>query len=473
METYAEVKTAPKGGARNTTLMVALLAACIAYQLNASMLSPALEIMARELQTSARAVALSQTVFFTLAALFSLFLPRFSDIVGRRKVLSSILCIMVAGSVICALAPGIEVLTFGRAIQGVSGPIVQIALLMLRVKVTDAKQYGLLLGVITAVNGGIAGIDAIAGGYLATQFGFRSIFWAITVVSVIATGLVIVHTDESAPSAGTKMDWIGVVPLVISVMSLLIALSKAAQLQTANWATVALCALFGILAFIAFYVIEDRSLQPLVATMYLRQRGTWSLLSTTTLTLTGVYAAVYGVIASFAQNQAAGFGMKADMTSLVFLTPFALVGWIVGPVAGGLAPRLGYRRVMRIGLIACVVCLIVSGTLGMKSLPIVVTCTLIMGIAYVGMANIMLNGLGIVLSPAENPGFLPGLNAGAFNLGAGLSFATLTAIQVTGSPQGSMSSRGYSSALLVAATITAAAFLVSYLIPKPKNAEQA
>jgi hypothetical protein len=29
------------------------------------------------------------------------------------------------------------------------------------------------------------------------------------------------------------------------------------------------------------------------------------------------------------------------------------------------------------------------------------------------MSNIMLNGLGIVLSPDDNPGYLPGMNSGA------------------------------------------------------------
>ena len=54
---------------------------------------------------------------------------------------------------------------------------------------------------------------------------------------------------------------------------------------------------------------------------------------------------------------------------------------------------------------------------------------MVLGLSYAGTANIMLNGLGIVLSPEDNPGYLPGLNAGAFNLGAGLSYAILYGVQ--------------------------------------------
>lgn len=45
------------------------------------------------------------------------------------------------------------------------------------------------------------------------------------------------------------------------------------------------------------------------------------------------------------------------------------------------------------------------------------------GVTYAGIVNIMLNGLGIVLSPEENLGFFACLNTSEFNLGAGLSFA--------------------------------------------------
>src|SRR5215470_9413758 len=180
-----------------------------------------------------------------------------------------------------------------------------------------------------------------------------------------------------------------------------------------------------------------------------------------------MYAAVYGVIASFAQNRETGFGLPADVTSLIILTPFALIGWVVGPFSGRLGPAVGYRRVMRYGLVSCIVALLVSATAGLHSLSVLIVCVLVLGIAYVGTANIMLNGLGIVLSPEGNPGFLPGLNAGAFNLGAGLSFAALTAIQAAGTPAGSSSPRGYSNAILAGALITAVALGISFLIPKP------
>ncbi|QIQ20924.1 uridine transporter UriT [Zophobihabitans entericus] len=453
------------------TLMVALLAACVAFQLNASMLSPVLVTIANELHTNDAAVGLSQTAFFTAAALFSLFLPRLSDIQGRKKVLTGMLFIMMLGTLLAALAPNITVLYIARIIQGVSGPVVPLCLLMLSHEVKDAKKYGMLMGVVTAVNGGIAGIDAIAGGLLAANFGFRSVFWVITVVAAISTYLVHRFARESKPSAGTKMDWVGVLLLVLTIAGLLLALNEAGKLAGANWLMVIGLVIFSAVCFGLFWKAEKTNKQPLVTTEHLKLRSTWALLLTTTLTMTGIFAVVNGLVMSIAQNRQVGFGLDADWASLIFLTPYALIGWLVGPFSGRLAPTFGYTRVLKLGLVGCIVGILLTMFLGLHSLPILTIGVIILGIFYAGMANIILNGLGVVLSPSDNPGFLPGMNAGAFNLGAGLSFALLPAMQVMTDSSGGSSIDGYFNGMMLGLVITVLALLCSFLIPRPVNAE--
>lgn len=171
-------------------IVLSLLVAIFAFQLNASMLSPALATMERELQATTAEIGLTQTAFFTAAALFSLFLPRWGDLIGRRKVMMGMLAITAIGCVISALAPSVLVLFVGRVIQGVAGPIVPMSLIMLRVEVPNEKQYALLMAVLASINGGIAGVDALAGGWLAANFGFRSIFWVMSAVCLLAVASV-------------------------------------------------------------------------------------------------------------------------------------------------------------------------------------------------------------------------------------------------------------------------------------------
>lgn len=453
-------------------LVAALLTACVAFQLNASMLSPALKSIEDSLGASSAEIGLTQTAFFTSAALFSLFLPRLGDVIGRRKVLIGMLTLMAVGCVVAALAESVPMLFAGRILQGASGPTVPLCLIMLRVEVTEPKRYGTLLGVITAVNGGVAGVDSLAGGFLADNHGFQAVFWAMAVVAVVATLLVATLTPETKVAAADRMDWPGVALLVVSVGSLLIALNEAGKLGAARWSMVVALTALSAAAFALFWRTENRSAHPLVATHHLKQRATWATLLTTVLTMTGVFAVMNGLIPSLAQDVQAGLGLSAEASAWWTLTPYALAGLAMGPVAGRLAATFGYGRVLRLGLVgsaASVVLMIL--TIPAHSRALLLVASLLVGITYAGVANIVLNGLGIVLSPKENPGFLPGLNAGAFNLGAGLSFALLYAVKTATQPTDPASSTGYTAGMIAGVAIMAAALATSFLIPKPVSAE--
>lgn len=448
-------------------VMTALLVACFAFQLNASMLSPALKLMAEELKTTDDVIGLTQTVFFTAAALFSLFLPRLGDMIGRRKLLTGMMALTAVGCVLSALAGmtgSVALLFVGRVIQGVAGPTVPVCLIMLRVAVPDPKRYGTLLGVITAVNGGIAGVDALAGGWLAQNFGFGSVFWTMAVIAVLAAVAVAFLTDESLVPGNHRMDWSGTIALVVAVGALLTIFNELAKLSNANFWLVAGLFLLAALSAAAFWIQEESTSQPLVATVYLKSRSTWALLLTTTLTMTGVFAVMNGLVPGLAQNTGYGPGLGADVVSFWTLTPYAIAGLLMGPVSGTLAGRFGYRKVLRVGLLGTVLGLgAILGISGDATPVLLLVVNVFVGITYAGMSNIMLNGLGVVLSPNDNPGYLPGLNAGAFNLGAGISFAILPAVSVAlGSGLD-----GFQGAVITGLVLLALAFASSLLIPAP------
>ena len=454
-------------------VMTALLVACFAFQLNASMLSPALKLMAEELKTTEDVIGLTQTVFFTAAALFSLFLPRLGDMIGRRKLLTGMMALTAVGCVLSALAGmtgSMALLFVGRVIQGVAGPTVPVCLIMLRVAVPDPKRYGTLLGVITAVNGGIAGVDALAGGWLAQNFGFGSVFWTMAIIALLAAVAVAFLTDESLVPGDHRMDWTGTIALVVAVGALLTIFNELAKLSNANFWLVAGLFLLAALSAVAFWIQEERTSQPLVATVYLQSRSTWALLLTTTLTMTGVFAVMNGLVPGLAQDTDYGPGLGADVVSFWTLTPYAIAGLLMGPVSGTLAGRFGYRKVLRVGLLGTVLGLgAILGISGDATPVLLLAVNVFVGITYAGMSNIMLNGLGVVLSPSDNPGYLPGLNAGAFNLGAGISFAILPAVSVAlGSGLD-----GFQGAVITGLVLLALAFASSLLIPAPAVEKEA
>lgn len=222
-------KTLDKGRKSIVSLMVALLVAIFAFQLNSSMLTPALVQMQTELNATAVEIGNTQTVFFTACALFSLFLPRLADHLGRRKVLVGMLAITALGCFVSSMASSVVFLLIGRVMQGVAGPVVPMCLIMLNQKVTDGKEYAKLMAILTSVNGGIAGVDALLGGWLASTFGFRSVFLTMAVVAVAAVILVLCFSEESKSEESVHVDVVGMVTLGIAFLAAYLAINELQQ----------------------------------------------------------------------------------------------------------------------------------------------------------------------------------------------------------------------------------------------------
>ena len=443
------------GNAPLAVSMLAFLIAIFSYQFNASMLSPALPSMATELHASAEQISSTQTVFFASSAIFSLFLPSLGDSIGRKKTTIAMLAISTVGCIISATAPNLALLMLGRAMQGVTGPIISLCLLMLRNQVQNDRRYARLLAVVTCTNGGIAGIDALAGGWLANVSGYKSVFWTMAATGMLGIILISLSTRESSLPEPTRMDWPGIGALSMAVSTLLVALTLLRS-ENVNFAVPAALCLISIIGFAAFWRIERASTHPLAPIPFLTRKSTTTFLLTTTIAMSGVFALMNGIIPAFAQDKGNGLGMDAASSTLVTLVPYAITGMATAILSGILASRIGYIKVFRIGL-ASTAAVAAFGIFAVitPSKGSVVALSALLGIGYVGVVNIMINALAVDLSPKTSPGLLPGLNAGAFNLASGISYLVL---------YGTQSATGYAGSMAVSSVILLAAFASSLLI---------
>jgi MFS family permease len=438
-------------------ILTPLLASAVAFQLSASMLSPVLVTMERQLHASVVAIGLTNSLGFLAMAIFSLFVPRLSDIIGRKRTLLWLLAALAVGSAVSALAPNVPTLAVGRIIMGVCGPVVQISLLMLRTEVREPKRFNTTAGLIAAVNGGVAGVDVLAGGWIATNWGFRPVFWTIAVIAILAGVLVVAFARNSRPTPEARMDWTGVILLAIVLATATQGLTEAGKLSHANWVTVGAYALVAVLAAVGFWWRQKRSAHPFIPRGAIKDRSSIALLLTSFTTLTGEFAMVNELVPALAQDKTYGFNLAPDATALVLLTPFALVGWLVGPFAGRAAAKWGLGNVLRVGLIGTLVVFVGLAIFGSHSLTVLIVGLVLAGVFYAGIVNIMLNSLGIVLAPPDSPGYLPGLNSSMLNLGAGVSFVIIPALQAAGT-----NGSGYPIGMIAGAVLIGAALAVSF-----------
>src|ERR1700733_3017409 len=108
----------PARATKTWVVVTTLLLGVIAYQLNASMVAPAVPEIARKLGTTPDQVGISQTLFFLVGGITGVVLARYSDHAGRRRVLIFSLAAMSVGTVMAMLAPNVMVLDAGRLLQG-------------------------------------------------------------------------------------------------------------------------------------------------------------------------------------------------------------------------------------------------------------------------------------------------------------------------------------------------------------------
>jgi MFS family permease len=431
--------------------------AVLSYTLNATMITPLLPEIGRRLAPDGADISLVSSLFFLSGSVAGIVFSRWSDFVGRRPVLMGSLAATALGTLICIFATSLPLLLFGRVIQGLSSAAFQLAYIVL-VETLSAAQFGVALGVITAINGGFGGVDGYLAGIIARFYGYRAVFGCIFVVGLMAMGLLrSVMPSLPPPRPDEKMDWPGAAALSAGLVALMTGVSHG---SSAGWLASVTLALFVLAAvcFGLFWKIERIRRWPLIDVRHFRSRRIWPILATTILTLAGVFAVINFTVILLSQNAEIGFGLAPEDSALLFLSPPALIGVAAAPVSGWLAGRWGWVRTMKIGLLCCIAALAVIALFPFEKW-VIVGAIAALGVFYNGLALTTVNGLGVFLSPEEAPAALPGLNGAAFGIGASLGIA-IVAPFVLGDTQA-----GLRIALWISVGITVLALAASRFVP--------
>jgi len=160
---------------------------------------PAFPDVAADLGTSATAVQLTLTTFFTGMALGQLAGGPLSDARGRRAPLLAAVAVVLVASVACALAPSIEVMAAARFVQGLAGGWAMVIGRAVVVDLATGPQLVRSLNLVQGV-GGIAPVIApLLGGVILQFSDWRAPFWAIALITALTAVVVWFVVPESLP----------------------------------------------------------------------------------------------------------------------------------------------------------------------------------------------------------------------------------------------------------------------------------
>ena len=182
-----------------TALVLGLLQAIGPFAID--MYLPALPSIGSSLGASAGAVQASLMAFFLSLGLGQMVYGPASDMLGRRGPLFFGLVVFAVGSVGCALAPDIQTLVAWRFVQGLgacAGMVIPRAVVRDLHTGAEAARLMALLTLVFSVSPILA---PLAGSFLIEWRGWRAVFWAVTILALLATVLLARGLVETRPAS--------------------------------------------------------------------------------------------------------------------------------------------------------------------------------------------------------------------------------------------------------------------------------
>ena len=201
---------------------------------------------------------------------------RLGDVYGRRRMMFVALAVMTAGSLACAAAPSMPVLIVARIVQGLGGGglmTLSQALISESVPPRDRARYqGYLATVVVFSNT----FGPVAGGWLTSGLGWRSIFWINLPLGLLAALLALrLPARAPAPEDDWRFDTPGLVWFVLFVAPALIAMEQIRRLRLADAPVIAALLALAIVSLALLTRRELKTPQPLFPFSLLSEKTIW------------------------------------------------------------------------------------------------------------------------------------------------------------------------------------------------------
>lgn len=449
-----------------TRTLVVLAGAALALALAQTMVVPALPVLQREFGADTAEVTWILTAFLLTASVSTPVLGRLGDMYGKERLLLVALGFFGLGSVVAAVAGSLAVVVAGRAVQGLGGAIVPLAIGIVRDEFPSGK-VATGIGTISAMFGIGGGAGLVIAGVLVEAGDVAWIFWLSVAGTAAAAWGTWRWVPESPVRAPARIDWRGAILLSGALVALLLGVTEG---NGWGWGSPGVLGLFGAALVLgaAFAAVELRVDDPLVDLQLMRRRAMW----TTNAVAMAVGFAMFGsfiLIPQIAQTPpVAGYGFGASvMASGLFLLPSSVVMLVAGPLGGTLGNRFGSKLPLALGALAAAAAYLWLALAHDTRLDIYAGSTVLglgIGLAFAAMANLVVSA-----APQDQTGVATAINSimrtvgGA--IGAQAAAALVSASTVTVGAVTVPAESGYTEAFAMSATGALVALGLTFAVP--------
>ncbi|WP_115685639.1 multidrug effflux MFS transporter [Corynebacterium senegalense] len=182
-------------------LLLALALLTAAGPLGIDMYLPGLPSLTEELGTTPAMAQLTITGFMAGMAVGNLLFGAISDSTGRKRPILVSSAVFFLASVLCALAPSIELLIAARVVQGLAGGTAMVVARAIIPDVAHGRAAARAFSGLMAITGFTPAIAPVLGGVLLPAFGWRGVFWTLAAVNVAQFAVALFLVGETLPAS--------------------------------------------------------------------------------------------------------------------------------------------------------------------------------------------------------------------------------------------------------------------------------
>ncbi len=341
---------------------------------------------------------------------------------GAVRLFTWSVVLFVLASLLCGLAPSIELLIVCRVIQGaVAGPMIPLSQSLL-LSSYPASRSGTALAMwsVTTLVAPVAG--PLLGGYITDNFSWPWIFY-INIPIGLATAWITwaIYRKRESPTRKLPVDAVGLALLVIWVGSLQVALDKGKELDWLASPLILTLALVALVGFVVFLIWELTDEHPVVDLRLFKRLN----FSVGAVALSLGYGVFFGNVVLLPLWLQEYMGYTATWAGLV-TAPVGVLAILFSPIVGKNVNRVDPRLLASVSfMVFALVFYMRSGFNTQTDVHTLLVPTIIQGIAmaffFIPLVSLTLSGLRPDQIPAASglSNFLR-ITAGAF----GTSIAT-------------------------------------------------
>jgi len=257
---------------------------------------------------------------------------RLADLFGRRRMMVIALCVFMAASFLCSLAPTLPLLLTARVLQGLGGGGLMTLAQALLGELVPPRERGSYQGYLSANIVAGSTIGPVAGGFITQMWGWHAVFLANVPLAVIAIVLVM-RLPKSVPSGGRAgFDLPGMGLLTLFVVPLLLAVSQLQKLDPSILPKLGLLLAFASAALATLVWQQNRAKTPLLALSLMRIPAFWradvmAACSGASLTAMMTFLPIYFQVVAGASSGEAGL-LLIPLTAAVS-SGSVVTGWLI------------------------------------------------------------------------------------------------------------------------------------------------